>query len=97
MACSIPTQCPQDVVHLEVVSQRLELAGAGQRAGQVQERREEVGAALVADGEPPVGQQPGQRAYDVHRWRPSRWLDSTLGRAIRGQIPRRRSALRQLG
>jgi hypothetical protein len=47
-----------------VVSQRSELAGAGQRAGQMEERFHEVGAALVADGDPPVGQQPGQRAFD---------------------------------
>jgi hypothetical protein len=40
-----------------VVSQRSELAGADQRAGQVQECGEEVGVALVADGQVPVGQQ----------------------------------------
>jgi hypothetical protein len=46
---------------LEVVSQRLEFAGADQGAGQVQERGQDVAAALVADREAPVGQQPGQR------------------------------------
>jgi hypothetical protein len=33
----------------EVVSQRLELAGAEQRASQVEERGQDVGAALIAD------------------------------------------------
>jgi hypothetical protein len=41
--------------------QRAEPSGAEQRAGQVQERGQEVGAALVADRQAPVGQQPGQR------------------------------------
>jgi hypothetical protein len=50
---------------LERVSQRSELAGADQRAGQVQECGEEVGVALVADGQAPVGQQPGQRSLDL--------------------------------
>ena len=33
----------------------------------------------------------------TYRWRPSRWLDSMPRRAIRGVIPRARSALRQRG
>jgi len=48
-----------------VVSQRSELAGADQRARQVQECGEEVGVPLVADGQTPVGQQPGQRSLDL--------------------------------
>jgi hypothetical protein len=46
-------------------SQRLELAGTGQRADQMQERGQDVGAALVADRQAPVGQQPGQRPLDL--------------------------------
>jgi hypothetical protein len=43
----------------------LKLAGADQRAGQVQECGEEVGVALEADREAPVGQQPGQRSLGL--------------------------------
>jgi hypothetical protein len=42
-------------------SQRSELAGADQRTSQVEEGREDVGTALAAKGEAPVGQQPSQR------------------------------------
>jgi len=48
-----------------VGSQWLKLAGTDQRAGQMQERGQDVGAALVADRQPAVGQQPGQRALDL--------------------------------
>jgi hypothetical protein len=48
-----------------MVWQRLELAGADQGAGQMQERGEDVGAALVADSQGAVGQRPGQRSLDL--------------------------------
>jgi hypothetical protein len=63
----------------EVVSQRLELAGTDQRAGQVQESGQDVGAALVTDRQAPVGQQPGQGTLDVPAMAAQRVLDSTHG------------------
>jgi hypothetical protein len=48
-----------------MVSQRLELAGADQRAAEMKERREDVGAALIADCQAPVGEQPRQGTLDL--------------------------------
>ena len=44
---------------------RSQLSGAEQRTGQMQERLQDVGATLIADGQAPVGQQPGQGAFDL--------------------------------
>jgi hypothetical protein len=52
----------------------LELAGADQRAGQVQERGEDIGAALVVDVRRRLASQ--QQANDrstFQRWRPAAW------------------------
>jgi hypothetical protein len=47
----------------------------------MQERLQEVGATLIADCQPPVGQQPGQGALDLPAVaaQPSRGLDATPG------------------
>jgi hypothetical protein len=60
---------------------RSELAGADQRASQMQERGHFVGAALVADRQPTVGQPPGQRPLDLPAvtTQPGVGLHSTAG------------------
>jgi hypothetical protein len=40
----------------------VELVEADERAGQLQEPEQDVAAPLVADLQPPVAHQPGQRA-----------------------------------
>jgi hypothetical protein len=79
-----------------VRSQRLQLPGADQRTGQVQECGEEVSALLVANREAPVGRNHASDR-STSTVAPSRMLDSTPRPAIRGQIPRRRKTVRQLG
>jgi hypothetical protein len=69
---------------------------ADQRTRQGHQPQQDVGAALVADLQPPGADQPRQRPLH-HRWRPRRWLGSMPRRAILGLIPRRRSARRQRG
>ena len=77
--------------------QRSELAGAEQRAGQMQERREEVSAALVADRQASVGQQPGQGPLHLPAVAAQPLTELHPRRAIRGVMPRRRRTLRQSG
>jgi hypothetical protein len=48
-----------------VLLQRLQLPGADQRTTEMKECGQDVSAVLVADREAPVGQQPGQGAFDL--------------------------------
>jgi len=72
----------------------IEEADAEQGAGEVRQPLEEVGSPLVADAEAAAAEQPGPRAFDPQRCRPSRALESIPRRASRGVMPRAREARR---
>src|SRR3954447_3649429 len=48
---------------LELVS-RAQFLGAGKRRGEGEKSGKQPGAALIAEGQPAVAGQPGQRAFD---------------------------------
>ena len=62
------------------------VGACGRRAARrpVQERLQDVGVALVADRQAPVASSQARDRSTFQRWRPSRALDSTPWRAIRG-------------
>jgi hypothetical protein len=87
--------------YVELVSRSylrpVQVLEADERAGQVHEREQDVGAPLVARLQPPVAPQPRQRSLHHVPVRPSLPLDSTPRRAILGVLPRRLGARRQRG